>query len=72
MGYRGAIGGYRAKGERHTDSGERTRVHATCTHSGPAYEIRRVVYLRSTVRDRLPPTDNHNIHSQEKKRTATN
>ncbi|CAH2005301.1 unnamed protein product [Acanthoscelides obtectus] len=21
---------------------------------------------RSTVRDRLPPTDNHNIHSQEK------
>ncbi|CAH1995659.1 unnamed protein product [Acanthoscelides obtectus] len=43
-----------------------TRVHATCTHSGSAYENRRVVPSRSTVRDHLPPTDNHNIHSQEK------
>ncbi|CAH1993459.1 unnamed protein product [Acanthoscelides obtectus] len=50
----------------HTDSGEGTRVHATCTHSGSAYENRRVVPARSTVRDHLPPTDNHNIHSQEK------
>ncbi|CAH1977154.1 unnamed protein product [Acanthoscelides obtectus] len=29
-------------------------------------ENRRVVPPRLTVRDHLPPMDNHNIHSQEK------
>ncbi|CAH1960754.1 unnamed protein product [Acanthoscelides obtectus] len=43
------------------------REHVCMQHSGSGYDNRRVVPPRSTVRDHLPPTDNHNIHSQEKK-----
>ncbi|CAH1971901.1 unnamed protein product [Acanthoscelides obtectus] len=44
-------------------------ILAPPTRSAGWYRVRQsetVVPPRSTVRDRLPPTDNHNIYSQEK------